>query len=182
MIGIEFIWFALWFCFGVIGAVRGPAKELGTSAILLLSLFSMKVGWEQIGSRIVAAVPGGLPEATVMAIYYMVGILFVAFIAYEGIVLQFPMAKPSGLLKTILGFFCGLLNGYLVVGTIWDVINNAKYFEASVPLGSTGQEIEIANTLTELHSVVVAYMPVTFANEFVLLVLGMILLLAIILK
>jgi hypothetical protein len=75
-----------------------------------------------------------------------------------------------------------LLNGYLIVGTIWDVVNQASYLGLKVPLGSTGQMVAITTYLTGLHNTIVQYLPVTFVNEYVLLVLGMILLLAIILK
>lgn len=182
MIPVEYLWLMLFAVFGVVGAVRGLPKELGTSTILLLSLFALKVGWEQIGARIVGVVPGQLSPETVEAIYYIVSILFVAFISYEGIVLTFPMKKQTGLLKGIFGFFGGLLNGYLIVGTIWDVVNKADYFGIGVPWGSTGQTTTISSNLTELHNTLVQYMPVTFVNEFVLLGVGIILLLAIVLK
>jgi uncharacterized membrane protein required for colicin V production len=182
MIPVEYLWIALFIAFAVIGAARGLSKELGTATILLISLFALKAGWERVGSKILEAIPGGAPDATVEAAYYIVSILFVAFISYEGIVLQFPMKSQSGLIKTILGFVGGLFNGYLVVGTVWDVINNAKYLDVRVPLGSTGETVAIANTLTELHGTIIQYLPVTFVNEFVLLVLGLILLLAIVLK
>jgi uncharacterized membrane protein required for colicin V production len=182
MIPVEYLWLALFICFGVIGAARGLSKELGTATILLLSLFALKAGWERIGSKIVEAVPGSAEEATIAAAYYIVSILFVAFISYEGIVLQFPMKKQGGIIKTVLGFTGGLFNGYLVIGTIWDAVNQAKYFDIRLPLGGTGQTVAIANTLTDLHNTIVQYLPITFMNEFVLLVLGLILLLAIVLK
>lgn len=182
MIPVEFLWLSLFIAFGVIGAARGLSKELGTSTILLLSLFALKAGWVRIGSQIVEAVPGGADEATIAAVYYIVSILFVAFISYEGIVLQFPMKKQGGIVKSVLGSFGGLFNGYLVIGTIWDAVNYAKYFGVRVPLGDTGQTVAIANTLTELHNSIAQYLPVTFVNEFVLLILGLILLLAIVLK
>jgi hypothetical protein len=81
-----------------------------------------------------------------------------------------------------MGFPGGLLNGYLIFGTIWDVLNQAGYLGLKVPLGSTGDVIAISDYLTKLHDLLVQYMPVTFVNEFVMLALGMILLLAIVFK
>ena len=182
MIPVEYLWISLFIAFGIIGAARGLSKELGTATILLLSLFALKAGWERIGAKIVEAVPGTAEEATIAAVYYIVSILFVAFISYEGIVLEFPMKKQAGIVKTVLGFAGGLFNGYLIIGTIWDAVNQAQYFGVRLPLGSTGQTISIANTLTDLHNTIVQYLPITFINEFVLLVLGLILLLAIVLK
>jgi hypothetical protein len=182
MIPVEFLWLTLFLFFGVIGAVRGLSKELGSSAILLLSLAALKFGWKYLVEPNADALPGTLPIETVEALYYSIVILFVTFISYEGIVLKFPMKQQKGLVKTILGFPGGLLNGYFIVGTIWDVVSKAKYFGLGIPMGSSGQTIQIGNTLTELHNSIVQYLPVTFINEFVLLALGMILLLAIVLK
>jgi uncharacterized membrane protein required for colicin V production len=182
MIPVEYLWLALILVFGIVGMVRGLWKELGVTTVLLLSLFVLKFAWEQIGAKIVVAVPGGLPVPTVQALYYSIPILIVAFIAYEGFTLRFPIKEMTGIVKGLFGVFGGLLNGYLIVGTIWDVFNGAKYFGFEVPLGSTGTHIAIASYLTPLNNTLVQYLPVTFLNEYVLLVLGMILLLAIILK
>jgi uncharacterized membrane protein required for colicin V production len=182
MIPIEYLWLALVIVFGITGMVRGLWKELGVTTVLLLSLFVLTFGWEQIGSRIVAAFPGSTPSGTIQAIYYIVPIIFVAFIAYEGITLKFPMREMKGLVKGLLGLPGGLLNGYLIIGTIWDVVNRSDYFGLEVPLGSTGAAVAIGDSLTSLHSTLVQYLPVTFINEYVMLLLGMILLVAIILK
>jgi uncharacterized membrane protein required for colicin V production len=182
MIPVEYLWIALVVVFGVAGMVRGLWKELGVTTILLLSLFVLTFGWEQIGSKIVEAIPGQTSAATIMALYYIIPIIFISFIAYEGISLQFPVREMTGILKGLLGLPGGLLNGYLIVGTIWDVINRADYFDLQVPLGSTGATVAISDSLTSLNNTLVQYLPVTFINEYVMLLLGMILLVAIILK
>lgn len=183
MIPVEFLWLALIVAFGIVGAVRGIWKELGTSTILLLSLFVLKFAWEKVGAVILGTVQGRAPgaqAATVEAAYYSLIILFVAYISYEGVVLEFPVKKVKGLLKGVLGFLGGLLNGYLVIGTVWDVVNKADYLGLKVPLGGT--MVAISSNLTELHKTIAHYLPVSFMNEFVMLVLGMVLLLAIVLK
>jgi uncharacterized membrane protein required for colicin V production len=182
MIPVEYFWIALILVFGIVGMVRGLWKELGVTTVLLLSLFVLKFGWEQIGSRIVGVLPGQFTEGTTMALYYSVSILFVAFISYEGISLKFPVKEMGGISKAIFGLPGGLLNGYLIIGTIWDTVYQASYLGLRVPQGTTGQTVAIATYLTELHDTIAHYLPVTFMNEYVMLVLGMILLLAIILK
>ena len=182
MIPIEYLWIALIVVFGVTGMVRGLWKELGVTTVLLLGLFVLTFGWEQIGSKIVEAFPGEMPGETIMAIYYIVPTVFVSFIAYEGITLQFPMRPMGGLVKGLLGLPGGLLNGYLIVGTIWDVCNGADYFGLEVPLGNTGATVAISDSLTSLNSTLVQYLPPTFINEYVMLLVGMILLVAIILR
>jgi uncharacterized membrane protein required for colicin V production len=184
MIPVEFFWIALIVVFGVIGAARGLLKELGATTILLLSLFVLKFGWKEVGSKILEAIHGRAPNATdaaIMAAYYSLVIIFVAYISYEGVVLSFPVKQLKGPAKAIFGFFGGLLNGYLIIGTIWDVVAQANYFGLQVQQG-TGGKVEIASYLTQLHQDIVQFLPVSFMNEFVMLILGMILLLAIVLK
>ena len=67
----------------------------------------------------------------------------------------------------------GLLNGYQVIGTIWDVIANADYFKGSV-----------VNTdnLSKLHEAIVSYLPAMHVNQYILLAIGMILLVLIVIK
>lgn len=182
MIPVEYIWLTLIGVFGIVGMVRGLWKELGVTTVLLLSLFVLTFGWEQIGSKILDLMPGNLPEANTMALYYTVLILFIGFIAYEGFTLKFPIKEVKGLLKGILGLPGGLLNGYLIVGTIWDVTNQAKYYGWKVPYGTTGTMITVSDSLTDLHHTITSYLPTTFINEFVLLMLGMILLVIMLLK
>jgi uncharacterized membrane protein required for colicin V production len=182
MIPVEYFWLVLIVVFGIIGLIRGLWKELGVTTILLLSLFVLKFGWNQIGARIITIVPAQLADSEIMAIYYTVTILFVAYISYQGFTLTFPGRGLQGITRAVFGLPGGLLNGYLIVGTIWDVTNTAKYYGFQVPLGSTGELIKISDYLTILNNTIVQYLPVTFVNEFVMAILGLILLLAIVLK
>ena len=86
------------------------------------------------------------------------------------------------MVKGMLGLPGGLLNGYLIVGTIWDVCNQADYFGLEAPLGNTGATVAISDSLTNLNASLVQYLPPTFINEYVMLLVGMILLVAIILR
>ncbi|MGD8793249.1 MAG: hypothetical protein PVF47_11920 [Anaerolineae bacterium] len=182
MIPIEFLWLALIVVFGLVGMARGLYRELGVTTILLLSLFVLKFAWVRLVDNLLPSLDSQMPGGTLMAAYYIVTIIFVAYISYEGFSLTFPIRQTTGFSKGLLGLPGGLLNGYLIVGTIWDVLNQAEYLGFQLPLGSTGETIAISNYLTPLHNMLVQYMPVTFVNEFVMLTLGMILLLAIVLK
>jgi hypothetical protein len=180
MIPIEYFWMTLIFTFGIIGAVRGVAKELGTGAVLALTLFALWFGWEQAGDLVVQLVQRGPFEgftaAQVEALYYTGAILLVAFIAYEGIVLRFPIAL-KGILNNIFGYLIGLLNGYLVVGTVWGVSAHAKYYWPHIKI--------VSGPFSDFHNTVIQYLPVTLMNDFSpfpMLILGMLLLLAIIFK
>jgi hypothetical protein len=170
MIPVEYLWLTLIFYFGIFGMVRGIWRELGVTTIVLLSLFGLNFGWQLIGGTFSGMLPGGLTTAEVQAIYYSVTVLFV-----------------KGIAKAIVGFPGGLVNGYLIMGTVWDVINQADYFQVTVPLGTSGSSVSIASTTTELHATLTSYLPVTLMNsspliQYAVLVAGLLLLLAIILK
>ena len=180
MIPIEYYWGTLILTVGVVGAVRGVAKELGTGAVLALTLFALWFGWDQAGKFLVELVQQGpfedLTAAQVQALYYTWAILIVAFIAYEGIVLQFPL-KLKGILSNIFGYMIGLLNGYLVVGTIWNVTDLAKYYWPALKI--------VTPPFSDLNETILQWLPVSIMNEFSpfpMLLLGMLLLLAIIFK
>lgn len=187
MIPVEYLWLALIVIFGIIGMTRGLSKELGVTTVLLLSLFALNLGWKMVGADIVAVLPDGAPDKTVMAAYYAISILFIAFIAYEGVTIKFPAKETNGIMKAIGGLLGGLPNGYLIVGTIWDVVNQASYFGFEVPVGTTGTTAEISRVLTDLNNTLVKYLPVSLMDSsdvtpYIFIALGMILLLAIILK
>lgn len=180
MIPIEYFWGTLILTVGVVGAVRGVAKELGTGAVLALTLFALWFGWDQAGKLLVELVQQGpfndLTAAQVESLYYTWSILIVAFIAYEGIVLQFPL-KLKGILSNIFGYMIGLLNGYLVVGTIWNVTDLAKYYWPTIRI--------VTPPFSDLNETIIQWLPVSIMNEFSpfpMLLLGMLLLLAIIFK
>jgi hypothetical protein len=187
MIPVAYLWLTLIFFFGIFGMIRGIWRELGVTTIVLLSLFGLNFGWELLGGTFSGMLPGGLTTAELEAIYYSVTILFVAFIAYEGFSLRFPIPEMKGVAKAIVGFPGGLVNGYLIIGTVWDVINQADYFYVTVPFGTTGTRISIASSTTELSATLTKYLPVTLMNsstliQYAVLLAGLLLLLAIILK
>jgi hypothetical protein len=179
VIPVEFFWGVLFLIFAVIGLIRGLAKELGASTILLLSLFALSVVWDQLGARLVGLVQGraSIQVSWIMAAYYIITILPITYVSYEGFVLQFPVKETGGIVKAVFGFFGGLLNAYLIVGTLWDVIAQANYFLPRVSV--------LSGSLSSLHDSIIRYLPITFMTSFspfIFLVLGMILLLAIVLK
>jgi hypothetical protein len=180
MIPVEYLWGVLVFVFAMIGLVRGLWKEMGTATILLLSLAALNLGQMLILDKLLSGSDGGglgnLSAETVVAIYYGATIIFVGFISYQGVVLEFPVKKQTGVVKWFFGFLGGLVNGYLIMGTVWDVLNQADYFD----------RIDVSS-LSELHQTITRYLPVTLMNSsdfvpYLVLGFGVIMLLAIIFK
>jgi uncharacterized membrane protein required for colicin V production len=187
MIPIEIYWGTLIIVFAIVGMGRGLAKEIGTSAVLLLSLFALYEGQTLILDNFLENPPvdalASAPQGTMLAIYYGVSIIFVAFISYQGITLQFPISTQSGVVKWFFGYLGGLFNGYLIIGTIWDAFNVADYFGWKAP----GLGVPISQTLSDLHNAIVDFLPISLLHAngivpYAFLGAGMILLLIIILK
>jgi uncharacterized membrane protein required for colicin V production len=180
MIPVEYFWGSLIALFAIIGMGRGMVKELGATTILLLSLFALYVGWGQLGGQITRVVQGqiaGMQAEWVEAWFFGISIIFVGYISYAGVVLRFPMKEFPGLLKLVFGSVMGLLNGYLVVGTIWNALSNANYFWPNLTIVQGG--------VSELHNTIARYLPLSLTDQtspFIWLVPGMVLLLAKVLK
>jgi uncharacterized membrane protein required for colicin V production len=181
MIPVEALWLTLIGIFGLIGMARGLWKEIGTTAILLLSLFTLFILRElilgRVGQILAARLPSNMPENTDAAIYYISIMVFVAFISYQGVTLEFPVKKSSGPIKWIFGFVGGLVNGYLVVGTLWNAVADAAYFGFG----------NIESSLTPIHETAVKYLPLSLMSSYnfvpyAFLAVGMLLLIAIVLK
>lgn len=180
MIPIELFWISLILLFGVIGAARGLQKEVGASAILAISLFALWLAWDKASRMIVSLLRRGpfssFSTAEIAAIYFTIGIIFVAFISYEGVVLLFPVTF-KGFLKNIFGFLGGLLNGYLIVGTIWDLLAHANYFHSHISV--------VDLPCSHFHNTIIQFLPLTLMVRFSplpMLFLGLLLLLAIVFK
>jgi len=174
MIPVEYFWLVLILFFGIIGATRGLNKELGVTTIMLLTLFVLKFAWSYLEAPITGLVGSRFSAASVEALYYTIPIIFVAIISYEGFTLVFPVKDQGKLGKGLLGFMGGLFNGYLIVGSIWDVIAHAAYFQPTLSI--------VNPPFSSFHQTIIQYLPITFINMYLLLLFGMLLLLAIILK
>lgn len=180
MIPVEYLWLTLILFWGFIGSARGLAKEMGASAILMLSLFTMFMAWRMVISKFVGAAGGKGATgsgAIVQTAYYGILITLVAFISYQGVVLSFPMREIKGLGRAILGYIGGLLNGYLIIGTLWNAVAQAAYFQPKLHL--------VTGSLDHLHGTIVHWLPISLManlSPFIFLIAGMFLLLLIILK
>jgi hypothetical protein len=49
------------------------------------------------------------------------------FVSYQGETLAFEGANPKGFVGLFLGFMIGLVNGYLITGTLWWLLNHYQY-------------------------------------------------------
>ena len=141
---IEGLWLVLANVFVILGGIRGFLKELGLTTVMIVWLFAMDQMIprledsirqpESVLSRI------GITEATrdtPLWLLFTLGTLLVVYIAYHGETLAFAGKPPKGMLGTLLGVLIGAINGYLVCGTLWWILNRYNY-----PIRSLGLFID----------------------------------------
>ena len=122
---IEFFFVTIGFIVMLIGLARGYVRELGNtiialSAIFLLTFFQpeiinvmTRVATQSFGVQSPDSVAGFL------AAFFTIVFVAIIFASYAGQTLSFrgkPMPPPGG---TLLSLAVGMLNGYLIAGTLW---------------------------------------------------------------
>lgn len=125
-VGVVFL--VVMLLFGVIGIVRGVAKELGATTMLLVALMLLQLTVTLFASRIASFLTQvfGVSPADVPMIVAACSALFLlvmTFISYQGVTLVFPIKSESW----FLGLGIGLINGYLFAGSMWYYLQKAGW-------------------------------------------------------
>lgn len=129
---IEILFITIQLLIATVGVVRGYAKELGNTLVFMAAIFLLSY----LGDRIAPTTASFAEQvfgftansASLNAFLWFIYVglfLGIVFASYAGRTLDFagrPLPAPEG---TILSLLVGLLNGYLVAGTIW--FYSAKY-------------------------------------------------------
>ncbi len=122
--------FAFWVyvvIFAIIGAMRGWAKELLVAFSVILALFLLEVFSRYVPPvRDFFAKPNGTPEFWVRTAL----MLFLVVFGYQTPnIPKFQTSKfaRERLADTLLGFFLGALNGFLIFGTLWYFLDDSGY-------------------------------------------------------
>jgi hypothetical protein len=129
---IELIFFVSLFIFGFIGIVRGVSRELGVTLMLLLGLMVLLLldafAAEQMQKFLELLVgPNEALQLEIKYLSYVAFLIFIAFISYEGRTISFAsvplladFAKSAGVSgNPLASLAAGLINGYLLAGSIW---------------------------------------------------------------
>ncbi len=121
---------------GVVGMVRGFLKELGVTLVLIATLFGLDIlipvlegfinngGLQFLG---LGKTADSHTTQVTLAILFTAIMVAAAFISYQGETLSYEGAAPKGILGFLLSFLIGVVNGYLLFGTIWWVWAHYKY-------------------------------------------------------
>ena len=125
MIPLNYVFWLYVLLFGIIGAMRGWAKEMLVSFSAILALFIIVLAEKFLGKL--------EPDVQFWAQTLIIGLL--AFFGYKSpSIKMLPAAQLSrkGLQSSLFGFVIGLINGYLIVGSIWFYLDKAAYEPLSV--------------------------------------------------
>ncbi len=146
---VELVFLTVFVIFGIIGVVRGYGKELGVTTMLLIALFVLEFldeRYQALVMRALAVFTGPDEGAQIAAkgLIYCAALVVVTFISYEGETLSFP-GKPG---KLFFDLGSGLLNGYLLAGSLWYYLQAANW----PILRPTGE-------FTALYRVLVRFLP-----------------------
>jgi hypothetical protein len=120
-----FILVALW---GVIGLVRGYHRELGVTLLLFVGLFVpvfLDARYSTQMAELMGFIVGPDPckQIILKNVLYCVFLIFIAFISYQGEVFRYPGTTSN----SFISWLVGLLNGYLLVGSVWYYLAQAQW-------------------------------------------------------
>ncbi len=133
---LEILWAMLVGVFAAVGIIRGYPKELGVTTTILVALLIL-TRW---GDEILKAIDSFLMTFTESSIlfegpvsdmiqssFYILIFIIIVFISYHGETLAFAGTPPKGPFGVALNLISGLLNGYLISGTMWYYLHIFNY-------------------------------------------------------
>jgi len=150
----EYLWLTIFLIFVFIAFARGYSRELGTSTLIFVALFL-------ITYFLVPKLPGmsnnlyqqfssaTLSQRTIehiMATGLSVFFIAIVFASYAGDTFTFKGKPTRGFRGFIYNMLVGMMNGYLIAGTLWYFQDYFKYPVTDfgilqLPLTSTGEQI-----------------------------------------
>ncbi len=130
MVPIQTVFFGLILLFGIIGALRGWAKELLVTFSVILARFIETVLLKYV--PVVNTTLQTMQANEHKTWFYVRSIIFILIVAfgYATTILSPHLgskARKEKLQDSLLGFFLGAINGFLVVGMLWGFLHNLGY-------------------------------------------------------
>ena len=144
MISIVYVFWMYFILFGIIGAMRGWAKELLVSFSVILALTTNYVLRRYI--PIVRDLPN---DGTALLWIRSLIVITLVYFGYQTVVSVPRLAARATrerLQDTLFGIFIGALNGYLIAGSLLYYLYEAKYPYPDVispPAGSVLESVQL---------------------------------------
>ena len=138
---IEVLWIVIFLLFGAIGLVRGFLKELGVTTAIFVAIYIisellerrqvtdmvMDMAAEALSGSSGILTAGDPRNGLLRCVLYTIIMAILVFISYHGETLAFSGTPPKGGTGTLYDLMVGLLNGYLVSGTLWYYLDKYDY-------------------------------------------------------
>ena len=160
---VELTYISIGLVITLIGLARGYVKELGSTLIILVAIFILTFFQDQITALVtgignaLGSEDDGSGNELLLSLTYSVIFIIIVFGAYSGRTLSFsgtPAPPPQG---TLISLLIGLLNGYLIAGTLWYYQDTYNY-----PIG---QLVPFDENLTETAQTLINYLPPTLFDN-----------------
>lgn len=130
MVPLETVFIGLVLFFGLVGALRGWGKELLVTFSVILARFveHVLVNYVPVVKESLAQVIADSPKTW---LYWRLGIFIVfVFFGYATTTISAALGRKTRkdkLQDSLLGFFLGGVNGFLVVGMVWGFLDHYGY-------------------------------------------------------
>jgi uncharacterized membrane protein required for colicin V production len=112
--------------FAVIGALRGPAKEVLVSFSVLVAIAFIVLVEDLLPLTNTLFVEGSMTQYWFRTLTVVTLVIF-GYVTPKISSLSKAAGRQLGIQDYILGFFIGAINGWLIVGTLWYYMDAAGY-------------------------------------------------------
>ena len=151
MVSLNFFFFCFLILFAIIGAMRGWAKEMLVTFSAVLALFVIAVLEQYVPPVRAFATPASDAQFWMRVVI----LVLLAFFGYQ--TPRFPRISEAKFARdrlsdTLLGLFLGVLNGYLIVGTLWYFLASAQYGPMSKFIVAPTEATEMGKAAIQLLS------------------------------
>lgn len=171
MISLSVVLWVFVVLFGVIGGLRGWAKEILVLFCMVLALFL-----DIVITQFVPGAQAALDELSHSAQFSVRALFFLllAFFGYETPAISLALgakARRERLEDILLGLVIGLLNGYLLVGTLWYYLDATGYPVTGITRPTDSAVLNLLDYMPpELVGIPYIYFAMGLAFVFVLVV------------
>ena len=174
MVSLSFVFWMYVILFGIIGGMRGWAKEIMVSFSVILALT-----FTTLISNYIPFIRDVLQKDN-PALYFWLRAIILGLLVFFGYatpnISRFaPKMNREKLQDSILGVVIGALNGYLIAGTIWFYMSNAGYPFNNIIAAPSGDIAKVAEAMLQympprLLGIPGIYFAVVIAFMFVIVV------------
>jgi len=150
----EYLWLSIFTIFVMVALVRKYPNELGTTIIIFATLFlitylaapKMPGLINSLYARVFDASVAQRQMQHALASIFSLGFMAAVFASYAGQTLSFPGKPAPGWKGSVYSLLVGVMNGYLISGTLWYFQDYYQYPIADfgllyLPLTPTGETI-----------------------------------------